>query len=213
MEAIDIFLPAGSGYGSGYCSGDGSGDGSGSGYGSGSGNGYGSGSGHGYGNGNGNGNGNGIKKINSEIVYRIDNISTLIDNVKGNYAKGRILNSDLTLTPCYIAKCGDFFAHGETLHEAQEDAREKYERNLPVEERIRHFMEAYPTLGTEATHQDLFRWHNVLTGSCEMGRREWCKDHSLDPENGTMTVSRFIKLTKDSYGGGVIKQLSEAYTS
>ena len=233
IEKIKLFLSLGSGYGSGDGDGDGDGygygSGSGYGYGSGSGYGYGSGSGSGYGSGDGSGSGSGsgsgygsgsgdgsgygdgIKEINNHEVYMIDGTPTLIDSVHGNYAKGSILNSDLTLTPCFVAKCDNYFAHGETLREALEDARAKYENNLPTEERIRHFMETYPTLDTQASHKDLFRWHNTLTGSCEMGRREWCKSHGLDPEEGTMTVRRFIFLTEDSYGGDVIRQLKEEY--
>ena len=169
--------------------------------------------GSGSGDGDGYGDGYGIEKINGREVYQIDDTPTLIDSVHGNYAKGSILNSDLTLAPCYIAKCGDYFAHGDTLRQAQEDARRKYEQNLPTEERIRLFMEAYAGLETEVPHKDLFRWHNTLTGSCEMGRREWCKNHGLDPENGKMSVRRFIELTKNSYGGDIIKQLMEAYTT
>ncbi|MBQ1295079.1 MAG: hypothetical protein IIY21_13640, partial [Clostridiales bacterium] len=89
-----------------------------SGYGYGYGDGDGSGSGDGYGDGY----GYNIEYFNSQRVYKIDDINTLIDSVHGNYAKGRILCDDLTTKDCYVAKCGNYFAHGETLKQAMSDA-------------------------------------------------------------------------------------------
>jgi len=90
------------------------------------------------------------------------------------------------------------------------DAREKYEANLPVSERISRFIDAYPTLNTVCCNSDLFVEHNRLTGSCEMGRREFCKSHGLSL-NGEMTVADFIDLTAGEYGGEIIRKLREAY--
>ena len=138
----------GSGYGD--VSGSGDGDGSGSGYGSGYGPGYGvgygssfgdgSGSGAGYGSnfgdgdGSGYGYGDGIVEYNHQKVYKIDGVSTIIDSVHGNYANGKILRDDLTVRECFIAKCGNFFAHGETIKQALSDASEKYNENKPLSE-------------------------------------------------------------------------------
>ena len=60
--------------------------------GSGSGDGSGSGSGSGSGDGYGDGYGDGIKEINGQRVYMIDGVPTLIDRVRGDYAKGSILS-------------------------------------------------------------------------------------------------------------------------
>ena len=200
MEELDRFLRIGSG------DGDGSGSGDGSGYGSGDVDGDGSGDGDGYGSGY----GDGVEAINGHKVYMIDNTPTLIDSVHGNYAKGSILNSDLTLTPCYIAKVGDYFAHGDTLREALGEAREKYENNLQLEDRIRHFNERYPDRDKKIPAKELFNWHHTLTGSCLMGRKQFCRGHDLDWENGEYTVNEFIALTRDAYGGNVIRQLEES---
>ena len=141
----------------------------------------------------------------------IDGVQTLIYSVSGNYAKGAIVNSDLTLTDCYIAKVGDFFAHGETLRQAHEDAQAKALQNMPLEERIAKVKQDYPDPDKPIEHSTLFILHNVLTGSCVMGRKEFAKAHDLDPENGTMTMREFITLTKDAFGGDIIRQLAEAY--
>ncbi len=218
---------SGDGYGSGYGSGSGygygfgSGDGDGDGYGDGSGYGYGDGDGSGYGSGNGSGSGSGsgygdgdgmLKEWMGQHVYSIDGVATLIDSVHGNYAKGRILKKDLTTETCFIAKVeGRYFAHGETLRKAMADAMSKAFEDLPEGERIDKFVAEYPDKNIVAKNADLFAWHNRLTGSCEMGRRAFAKEHDIDVENGSMTVENFIKLTINSYGGETIEKLKERY--
>ena len=215
----------GSGYGLGYGDGDGSGYGygyglgygcgSGDGYSDGDGSGYGSGDGSGSGSGSGDGSGSGsgmLKEWAGQHVHSIDGIATLIDSVHGNYAKGRILKKDLTTESCFIAKVeGQYFAHGETLREAMADAMNKAFEDLPEGERIDKFVAEYPDKNIVAKNADLFAWHNRLTGSCEMGRRAFAKEHDIDVENGSMTVDNFIKLTINSYGGGTIEKLKERY--
>ena len=211
-DKIKAFLSVNSGYGYGYGDGDGSGDGSGygdgdgSGSGSGDGSGYGSGSGSGYGYGYGDGSGSGIKSFNGEPVYRIDGVNTLIRSVRGNTAHGAIVNNDLTLTPCYIVKQENVFAHGETLRGAMEALREKLFEDMPEDERIAMFLsetdrkKPYPT-------QYFYDWHHRLTGSCDMGRKQFAQDHGVDLEHGMMTLTEFLELTKDAYGGDVIRKV------
>lgn len=173
---------------------------SGSGSGSGDGDGFGSGSGSGFGD------GSGVKSLNGKPVYIIDDTPTIIESIKANYAKGFIVQGDLTLKPCWIAKVGNYFAHGGTLAEAHADAMTKYTQRMPVEERIKlfneHFLRSkkYPAI-------EFFKWHNTLTGSCEFGRRSFCQERGIDIEKDELTVEEFISLTKNSYGSDVIKQI------
>ena len=198
----------GDGYGSG--DGDGDGDGYGSGCGSGCGDGYGSGcgdgSGSGCGDGYGSGYGNGIKRFNGEPVFRIDGVNTLIRSVRGNTAHGAIVNNDLTLTPCYIVKQENVFAHGETLREAMEALREKLFEDMPEDERIAMFLRETDREKTYPT-QYFYDWHHRLTGSCDMGRKQFASDHGVDLEHGMMTLTEFLELTKDAYGGDVIRKV------
>ena len=140
----------------------------------------------------------------------VDDVPTLIDSVHRNYAKGCIIKDDLTLQPCYIAKVGNFFAHGKTLKEAMRDAQAKYDESLPIEERIANFKKQYPTLDTKAKGQELYDLHHVLTGSCRMGRDEFCRANnvSMDAE---YTIEYFLSLTANSYGSNVIRQVRESY--
>ena len=195
---------SGSGYGSGYGYGDGYGDGSGDGYG------YGDGYGDGYGSGSGSGYGYGVKTYNGQKVYIIDGLETIIESIKANYSKGFILNKDLTLKPCYIAKTGDCFAHGGTLKDAVRDATKKYTHTLPVEERIKSFTQQFKK-GTKYRAEEFFNWHNTLTGSCEFGRKQFCFDNVINVSTDKLTVEEFIKLTKNSYGKDIILQLEKEY--
>ena len=205
---------SGSGSGDGYGSGSGYGYGSGSGYGSGDGYGYGSGSGDGYGygsgygSGSGSGSGSGVKSINGNPIYVVDNIPTIITNVKGNISKGFILHSDLSLTPCFIVKENNQFSHGNTLHEAFESLQEKLYDDSTEEERILKFKEHFSDFSKKYSAKDLFIWHHVLTGSCKAGREAFCTDKGIDVDNDRFTVYEFIELTKNSYGGDIIRRLS-----
>ena len=222
MEAIekDIerFLAVGYGSGSVDGSGDGSGYGYGSGYGSGSGDGYGDGDGYGYGDGYGDGDGDGsgsgsgndygVKEFNGRKVYKIDRLSTLIYAVKGDVAKGAVLRSDMTLRDCWIARRGNFFAHGDTLHEAVEAVEAKWRENRPLDDRIAEFLKTHPSL--DEPYGDLFEWHHILTGSCEFGRRQWCDGHGYKPTD-SIALRTFLTETAGDYGGDVIRQVAKEY--
>ena len=204
---------SGYGEGSGEDSGYGEGSGEDSGYGEGSGEdsgyyGYGSGEDYGYGSGSGSGYyGYGIKRINGMKVYRIDGLLTVITRVKLALAKGFILNRDLTLTPCYIAKGDGYFAHGKTVKEAEKALQEKIFKNMDTEEAIGRFLCTFKK-DEKYKGQDFFLWHHYLTGSCEMGRRAFVRDRGLDLE-AYYTVEEFLELCKNSYGGDILKQLQE----
>lgn len=203
------------GYSSGLGRGDGSGFGSNDGYGFGSGNssgpGFGEGSGFGYGDisayssvrG-------GIKVLNGNIVDYIDNIPTIITQVHGNIACGYIVQNFPTLESCFIAKVDNFFAHGKTLKEAVANAKAKRMRKIPIEEQIEKFIKVLGPLNSEHTGKEFYDWHHVLTGSCEMGRDEFCKIHNIDLTK-KYTVKYFLDITKNTYGGDVIKLIRESY--
>ncbi len=141
----------------------------------------------------------------------IDGVPTLIYGVHGNMATGVIVDSDMTLKPCYIAKVDNYFAHGETAHQAANDAHGKYLQNMPEEERIKAFVEAHPSVEEKYPAMDMFEWHNSLTGSCRMGRESFCREKGIDVEKDSFTVKEFVALTENSYGGEVIKKLNEYY--
>ena len=176
--------------------------------GSGSGSGYGSGNGYGNGNGYGSGNSSGVKTIGASRVYDVDGVPTLIDRIRGDIAKGRIVQDDLTTRPCWVARSGDYWAHGETAEQAMADARAKEAGNLPVEERIERFLAEFDR---ETSHpaRSLFDAHGALTGSCRMGREQFCRNRGIDLDTATYTVREFCAMTRDQYGSDVIRALEE----
>lgn len=217
-EAVKRFLEVPCGFGDGSGSGDGSGNGSdfGNGFGDGSGSGFGDGSGDGSGNGSGFGNGFGsgsgfgdVTSFAGDPVNMIDDVPTIIDHVHGNAAKGRILMSDFTTKDCYVVKNEDgIFAHGDTLREAMDALLEKQFDDMPEEKRIEAFLEAHSE-DKKYPAQDLFDWHHRLTGSCMAGRKAFCLNHQIDLEHDSFTVDEFISLTKDDYGGSVIRNMAK----
>ncbi len=193
----------GEGSGSGYC------EGGGSGMGEGSGSGYCEGNGYGNGCGRGDGCGSGIKRFNGSDVHLIDNVQTIITHVFKNIAKGFILNSDLTLTDCYIAKGNNLFAHGETVEKAMEALQKKIFSNIDTDTAIEMFLDEFET-DKKYPAKEFYVWHNRLTGSCEMGRKQFIKERGYNLETDSFTVLEFIEITKNSFGGEIIEQLEQA---
>ena len=218
------FDGSGYGYGDGYGdgSGDGSGDSYGSGYGAGSGDGGGNGSGYGAGNGTGYGTGYGygivigahcgpgLKSLNGQPVDMIDDVPTILTSIIGNAAKGFIVRHDFSLAPTFVCKQGNTFAHGETLHKAREALLEKLFDDMTTDERIAAFCKEFK-LGVKRPAMDFFSWHHRLTGSCEQGRREFARQHDIDIDSDELTPEEFFALTRESYGGSIIRQTEEVF--
>ena len=200
MESIKVreFLSVGSGYGFGY----------GSGYGFGDGDGYGSGSGSGYGDGY--GYGIGIKSFNGHNVFLIDDTQTIITSVCLGVAKGFILQNDLTLTPCYVVKSNNLFAHGDTIKSAQSSLQKKILDNMDISEKIEMFIKEFKP-NIEYPAKAFYEWHHTLTGSCEAGRMAFIKDIGADIDKDTYTVDEFLNITKNAYGKEIISELKETW--
>ena len=217
----------GSGYGCGSARGSGSGRGRGSGYGDGRGSalGFGSGDGCGYalgfgsgdgcgsgdnsGSGYGRGYGDVFKTFCGKDVFYIDNVPTIINHINGNVAYGAIIPGDLSLNKCFVVKQDGKFAHGDTLKNAMSALADKLFEGMPTEERIERFWSEFK-LGKKYPAQLFFDWHHRLTGSCEMGRRQFAEDRGIDVETAEYTPEEFIALTEHAYNGQIIKQLKEA---
>ena len=204
METLINFISNENGRGNGY----GSGCGNGNGYDvvSGDGNGYGSGCGNGYGNGYGGGGGNGIKIINGMDVVEIDNVPTAIKRVWKNMAFGYVFEK-MQLKPCWVVKQDGLFAHGKTVKEAFAALQEKLFDNMTVNKRIDAFLQEIKS-NTEYPAKIFYDWHHRLTGSCEFGRKQFIKNHNIKLDQ-MMTVAEFIELTKNDYGGEIIKKLKK----
>ncbi len=208
----------GNGYGNGNGNGDGDGNGNGDGDGDGNGDGYGYGYGYGdgYGDGDGDGNGDGygdgyglkFQTYKGNKVYYVDNIPCVFKSVNKDllFAKVAVINkTDLSSELQFIYKFNGCFAHGKTLREAKADAENKYYSQLDVNERIKKFHETFK-VNVKYSAKLFYEWHTTLTGSCGSGKDLWVKERGVDL-NSKMTIQEFIELTKNSYGGEIIKKL------
>ena len=111
------------------------------------------------------------------------------------------------MTPCFVVKENGKFAHGNTLHDAFTALQEKLYDDRTEEERLAAFREHFADFGKKYPAKELFAWHHVLTGSCKAGRMAFCQDKGIDLEKDTYSVVEFIRLTKDAYGGEMIRKL------
>ena len=166
----------------------------------------------GSGSGFGSGSGDGLKSLNGQPVDMIDSVPTILTRIIGYAAKGFIVRADLSLAPTFVCKQGNAFAHGETLHKAREALLEKLFDDMPTEERIKAFCKEFkPSVKRPA--MDFFSWHHRLTGSCEQGRREFARQHDVDVDNDELTPEEFFELTRDSYGGSIIRQTEKEFAA
>ena len=164
--------------------------------------------GYGYGSGSGDGDGYGLISFNGQKVYYIDEMPTVIEKVHENLAKGFTVNNDLTTSACFIAKGENKFAHGETFAEAQKALQDKIFADMDTEEKIVVFLKEFqPDVKYNA--RLFYEWHSKLTGSCEFGRNSFVKNHGIDLETGMYTVAEFIEITKNDFGGEIIRQIEE----
>ena len=76
------------------------------------------------------------------------------------------------------------------------------------DERIAAFNEEFKP-GIKYPAKQFFDWHGRLTGSCLFGREQFARDKGIDLENDMFTVAEFCEMTKDAYGGDVIRRLAE----
>ena len=166
-------------------------------------------SGDGSGDGYGSGYGYGLKSLCGEPVYMIDGVPTIITGIHDSVAMGYIVMADLSKRKTFVVKGGGKFAHGEDLHAAQAALEEKLFDDMPVEEKLEAFREQFTPGGAYAV-ADFYDWHHRLTGSCTQGRDAFAQDHELRMSDA-MTPEEFIDLTKDAFGGRIIRQLAEHY--
>ena len=139
----------------------------------------------------------------------IDHVQTIITHICNNIAKGFILNNDLTLEQCFIAKGHNLFAHGKTIKEATRALEEKIFEDLDTEKAIEEFIKKFNNID-KYDGNEFYTWHHILTGSCEMGRNSFVKNHNIDLSK-KFTVKEFIKICENDYGSEIIKQLKEFY--
>ena len=146
------------------------------------------------------------EKLNAEIYY-IDSIPTILYSVKGDFAKGAIVSDDLSLTPCFVMKKDDIYAHGETLHEVHKIVQDKFDKKISVKERINKFKEHFPDFSVKVLAKELFEWHYYLTGSCKLGKLSVVANKNIDLNHDLVSVNEFIEMSRNKFGWDIISML------
>ena len=159
-----------------------------------------------YGSGSGYGDG---FKLGKDMVYNIDDVPTVIKSIKGNVARGYIVNDDLTMNKTYVVKDekNKYFAHGKTIKKAAEALQNKIIADMDTEELIDMFL-CEVDINKQYPASYFFNWHGKLTGSCLQGRESFVKNKRIDLTKN-MTLGEFLEITKHEYGGEIIEQIIE----
>ena len=80
---------------------------------------------------------------------------------------------------------------------------------MDTDEKIEKFIEEFE-YKKKYKNSVFYEWHNMLTGSCEMGRNAFVKNHGINLDD-EMTVDEFIELTINDFGSEIIEQLKERW--
>jgi len=79
---------------------------------------------------------------------------------------------------------------------------------MSIDDKIESFISQFD-MSLKYPASKFYDWHNKLTGSCEFGRDNYFKNHEIDMDD-KYTVTQFINLTLNEYGGEIISQLKTA---
>lgn len=151
-----------------------------------------------------------VLTYNGEPVYVVDGIPCVFKTVHDVWAKVDVINrKDFTARTAFIGKCKGFFAHGETLRMALQDAKGKYYRSVDFEAKKEELKVLFSrSADNKLPVSTLYEWHGMLTGSCRFGRDEFMRTHALKDDD-RLTLNEFVDLTAAHFGGEKIKELLE----
>lgn len=151
-----------------------------------------------------------ILTYNGERVYVVDGIPCVFKTVHDVWAKVDVINrTDFTAQVAFIGKCKGFFAHGETLRMALQDAKGKYYRSVDFEAKKEELKALFlRSADKKLPVSTLYDWHGILTGSCRFGRDEFMRTHALKDDD-RLTLNEFVNLTAAHFGGDKIQKLQE----
>jgi hypothetical protein len=154
-----------------------------------------------------------LKSIGGLPVMKIDGIYTHIRRVySARLASAYIFApDDFTRRDTRVAIVNGYAAHGETARQALTDAGAKYFATINLGERAAAFRAEFANLDAEYNASDFYRWHGILTGSCEQGRRLFAESHGIDIDNDKLTPRRFFEITKNDYGADRLREVRKLY--
>lgn len=155
----------------------------------------------------------GLYKYDGHVVYHLDNLPVILYTVIGNAAYGALIKPDMTIEKGIIARYGNSYAFAPKARDAYNAARE-----LSIKRGWEHFekdpvafmLKNYPDPDMLVDRKVLLELHNVLTGSCIDGRKDFIKENNISLE-GTMTLRDFFQLCKYTFGREILAKVAAAY--
>ena len=147
-----------------------------------------------------------IKMLHKNFVFEIDGMAFIPLKVKESFVAGiSVSKKDFSERKCFLGKFGNCVAHGSSIKEAIISAQEKYFSSFNFEQKKEQLLKLFEEKG-KLSVKELYFWHGALTGSCRFGRSEFQREHNLKDDD-LLSLSEFIKLTENSFGGEKIKLL------
>lgn len=79
--------------------------------------------------------------------------------------------------------------------------------SLPNYKKIDNFIATH-NLTDKYTAQDLYRWHKIITSSCDKGKIDFLNEHNFKMDD-TFTIPEFFEYAKQYWGGEIIELVEE----
>ena len=135
---------------------------------------------------------------NGEPHIIVDGILSKVISHKGNVYK--VINHG-EKKQSFIVQKGNLYSHGETLKEAKEGLKYKFEkRDLSAYEGL--------TLESTVSHDEAMQMYHDITGACSSGTRYFVEQNS-DKIKDKYTVAEIIKITEGQYKSNKFKEFFE----
>ena len=77
----------------------------------------------------------------------------------------------------------------------------------PNYKKLENFMATH-NLTDKYTAQDLYRWHKIMTSSCDKGKIDFLNEHNFKMDD-TFTIPEFFEYAKQYWGGEIIELVEE----
>ena len=75
-------------------------------------------------------------------------------------------------------------------------------------ERLNKFIETH-NLTDKYSAKELYRWHTLLTLSCQNGKNKFFEEHGYDLDKDEATLPEFFDAVANEYGGEIIQYIKQ----
>ena len=134
---------------------------------------------------------------NNKKYIKVDGIFSIVDNYHGNVYKVHKVGSTKQM---YVVGDGNGkWAHGNTIDKARKDLIYKISnRDKSAYKNLK--------LDSELTFEEAIECYRVITGSCEVGTKDYVENRLPKPHKEKYSIREMIELTKNEYQGESFKE-------